>query len=76
MYRAKPPEFTCYGPFGWRGEGGRVEGSRVELTKNKLILGYIYYTLLYSPSFLLNPNGPLIFLASFWSMNLELKMAE
>ena len=53
-----------------------MEGSRVELTKNKLILGYIYYTLLYSPSFLLNPNGPLIFLAGFWSMNLELKMAE
>ena len=53
-----------------------MEGSRVELTKNKLILGYIYYTLLYSLSLLLNPNGPLIFLAGFWSMNLELKMAE
>jgi len=25
-------------PFGWRGEGGGVEGSRVELAKNKLIL--------------------------------------
>ena len=24
--------------FGWKGEGRRVEGSRVELTKNKLIL--------------------------------------
>ena len=24
--------------FGWKGEGGRVKGSRVELTKNKLIL--------------------------------------
>ena len=23
--------------FGWRGEGGGVEGSRVELAKNKLI---------------------------------------
>ena len=28
-----------YGPFGWRGEGEGVEGSRVELAKNKLILG-------------------------------------
>ena len=27
-----------YGLFGWRGEGGGVEGSRVELAKNKLIL--------------------------------------
>ena len=24
--------------FGWRGEGGRVEGSRVVLAKNKIIL--------------------------------------
>ena len=24
--------------FGWRGEGGRVEGSRVVLVKNKIIL--------------------------------------
>ena len=39
--------FECYGKkdkplfyslFGWRGEGGGVDGSRVELTKNKLIL--------------------------------------
>ena len=27
-----------YGLFEWRGEGGRVEGSRVELAKKKLIL--------------------------------------
>ena len=27
-----------YGLFRWRGEEGRVEGSRVELVKNKLIL--------------------------------------
>ena len=27
-----------YGLFGWRGEGGRVEESRVVLAKNKLIL--------------------------------------
>ena len=26
------------GLFGWRGEGGGVEESRVELAKNKLIL--------------------------------------
>ena len=26
------------GLFGWRGEGGGVEGSRVVLAKNKLIL--------------------------------------
>ena len=30
--------FVPYGLFGWRGEEGRVEGSRVELAKNKLIL--------------------------------------
>ena len=28
-----------YGLLGWRGEGGRVGGSRVKLAKNKLILG-------------------------------------
>ena len=28
-----------YSPFGWRGEGRGVEGSRVVLAKNKLILG-------------------------------------
>ena len=27
-----------YDLFGWRGEGGGVEGSSVELAKNKLIL--------------------------------------
>ena len=27
-----------YGLFGWRGEGGRIEGSKIELAKNKLIL--------------------------------------
>ena len=27
-----------FGLFGWRGEGGRVEESRVVLAKNKLIL--------------------------------------
>jgi len=37
-----------YGPFGWSGEGGGVEGRRVEVIKNKLILCYIYSTLLYS----------------------------
>jgi len=29
---------TINGLFGWRGEGEGVEGSRVELAKNKLIL--------------------------------------
>jgi len=36
-----------------------VEGSTVELAKNRLILGQIYSTLLYFPSLSLNPNGPL-----------------
>ena len=45
--RKKKLGFECYGKkdkplfyslFGWRGEGGGVDGSRVELTKNKLIL--------------------------------------
>lgn len=36
-----------------------MEGSTVELAKNRLILGQIYSTLLYSPSLSLNPNGPL-----------------
>ena len=31
-------KIIIYGLFGWRGEGRRVEGSRVEFTKNKLIL--------------------------------------
>ena len=34
-------------PFGWKGEGGGVEGSRVEFVENRLILGQIYSTLLY-----------------------------
>ena len=29
---------SSYGLFGWRGEGGGGEGSRVVLAKNKLIL--------------------------------------
>ena len=29
---------VCLDGVGWRGEGGGVDGSRVELTKNKLIL--------------------------------------
>ena len=44
-------------PFGLREKGGRVERSKVEMDKNKLILGQIYSTLLYSLSFSLNPNG-------------------
>ena len=44
---------------GRRGEGGGVEGSKVELAKNKLILCLIYSTLLYSPSLSFNPNEPL-----------------
>ena len=35
-----------HGPFGLRGEGERVEGSRVESAKNRLILDQIYSTLL------------------------------
>ena len=38
--------FKPYGMFGWRGKGGEVKGSRVELTKNKLILYLIYSILL------------------------------
>ena len=41
-------------------DGGEVEGSIVELAKIKLIFGQIYSTLLYSPSFHLNPNGPIV----------------
>lgn len=37
-------------------EWGR-KGSRVELVENRLILGQIYTTLLYSLSLPLNPNG-------------------
>ena len=36
-----------------------MEGSKVELAKNKLILCLIYSTLLYSPSLSFNPNEPL-----------------
>ena len=36
------------------------EGSRVELTENKLILAQFYSTLLYSPSIPLNSSGPQI----------------
>ena len=36
------------GLFGWKGEGGGVEESRVVYVKNKLILYQIYSTLLYS----------------------------
>ena len=43
-------------PFGLRGKGGRVKGSRVELTKNILISGKLNSTLLYF-SLPLNPNG-------------------
>ena len=41
---ATQAEFVGYlmvetnGLFGWRGEGGGVEGSKVEFAKNKLIL--------------------------------------
>ena len=48
--------------FGLRGQSGGVEGSRIELAKNRLILDQFYSTLLYSPSLSLslslNPNGP------------------
>jgi len=30
--------WLLYGLFGWRGEGGGVKESRVELARNKLIL--------------------------------------
>ena len=46
------------GLFGWRVKWGGAEGSRVEFTKNKLILYQIYSTLLYSPSLSINPNRP------------------
>ena len=41
------------GLFELKGKGGRVEGSRVELDKNRLILDQLHFTLLYSPSILL-----------------------
>ena len=51
-----PPPAKTKGLFGLRGERGRVERSRIELTENRLILCQIYSTLLYSPSFPLNSN--------------------
>ena len=42
------------------GKGEGVEENRVVLAKNKLILCEIYFTLLYSLSLRLNPNGPLV----------------
>jgi len=38
-----------------------VEESRVELVKNRLILGQFYSTLLYSPLHFLNPNRSLLY---------------
>ena len=38
-----------HGPFGLRGEGARMEESRVELVKNRLILSQIYSTLFTLP---------------------------
>ena len=38
------------GLFGLRGKGGEVEGSRVKLVENRLILDQIYFTLLYFSS--------------------------
>ena len=43
--------------FGLKGEGGGVERNRVELAKNRQILGQFHSTLLYSPSLPLNQNG-------------------
>ena len=34
------------GPLGLRGEEGKVEGNRVELTENRLIFSQFYFTLL------------------------------
>ena len=42
------------------GEGSGVEGSRVELAENRIVLSQLYFTLLYSPSLSLNLNRPLI----------------
>ena len=38
------------GLFGLRGEGGGVEGSKVELVENRLILDQFYFTLPHFPS--------------------------
>ena len=45
------------GLFGLRGKGEGVEGSRVELAKNRPILDQIYSTLLYSSFLPFYPNG-------------------
>ena len=42
----------------------REEWSTVEFVENRLILGQIYSTLLYSLSLLLNPNG--LYMLSSW----------
>ena len=39
------PSIQSLGPVGLRGEGGGVEGSKVELAENRLILSQIYSTL-------------------------------
>jgi len=41
-----------------KGGGGGVEGSRIELVENRLILSQFYSIMLYSPSFPLSPNRP------------------
>ena len=46
--------FLSLGSFGWREGGGKVEKSKVELAKNRLILSQIYSLL---P---LNSNGKLM----------------
>ena len=48
------------GLLGLRGEGRGVEGSRVELAENRLILGQFYSIVFYSPFLSLNPNKPLV----------------
>ena len=48
-----------YDLFGLRGKRGEVEGSRVQLVENMLILSYFYSTLFYSLFLSLNSNGPL-----------------
>ena len=53
-----------YGPFGLRGEGGGVEGSRVKLAENRLILGQLYYTPPLSPSIQTDHKGPCVELFS------------
>ena len=57
--------FQCLkGPFGLRGEGGGVEGSRVKLAENRLILGQLYYTPPLSPSIQTDHKGPCVELFS------------